>query len=83
MLTAIGGAFPFLHIYEARRGHVLVRRLVDSCFQLISLSVAKDLREPLSTPTATMTVPSSTPRHDVGAPPRRGSRHRRVPDDRH
>ena len=29
VLTAIGGAFPFLHIYEARRGHVLVRRLVD------------------------------------------------------
>ena len=29
VLTAIGGAFPFLHIYEARRGHVLVRRLVE------------------------------------------------------
>ena len=29
VLSAIGGAIPFLHIYEARRGLVQVRRLVD------------------------------------------------------
>lgn len=29
VLSAIGGAHPFIHIYEARRGLVLVRRVVD------------------------------------------------------
>ena len=36
VLSAIGGAVPFLHIYEARRGLVQVRRLVTSTGNLFS-----------------------------------------------
>ena len=41
VLSAIGGAIPFLHIYEARRGLVEVKRLVDS----VSIFVGMGLEE--------------------------------------